>query len=119
MRLNVVNNAKKGVIWGTIFKIVSLFLPFVIRTLLIKRLGSEYAGLNSLFTSVLQVLSLAELGFGTALTFSMYKPIANDDYKSVSAILKYLRRIYAAIGFVVLIVGFILTPFIPYLISFE
>ena len=56
-----------------------LFFPFIIRTILIKSLGADYLGLNSLFTSILTVLNLAELGFSSAVVFNMYKPIAEND----------------------------------------
>lgn len=72
-------NATRNIIWGTIEKIVTILMPFICRTVFIKVLGSEYLGLNSLFSSILQVLSISELGIGTAIVFSMYKPIAEDD----------------------------------------
>ena len=64
-------NAKRNAIWGIVYKVVTLFLPFIVRTIMIKTLGAEYLGLSSLFTSVLNVLSLAELGFGTAMVYEM------------------------------------------------
>ena len=79
MNIERTKNATRNIIWGVIEKIITLLLPFLTRTVLIKVLGSEYLGLNSLFTSVLQVLSISELGFGSAIVFSMYKPIADDN----------------------------------------
>lgn len=79
-----VKNASRNIIWGILNKIVVLLLPFITRTVMIYTLGMEYVGLNSLFTSILQVLSFAELGIGSALVFSMYEPMAeNDDKKYV------------------------------------
>ena len=69
-------------------------LPFIVRTILIYRFGVEYLGLNSLFTSILSVLSLMELGFGSAIVYSMYKPIADGDTDQVCAYLEYFRKIY-------------------------
>ncbi len=69
-------NALRNIIWGFVEKCASLLIPFITRTIFIKVLGSEYLGLNSLFTSILSVLNISELGFGTAIVFSMYKPIA-------------------------------------------
>ena len=77
----------QGTIWGFIEKIANILLPFLTTTIIIKKLGTEYLGLNSLFTSILQVLSLSELGLGAAVVFVMYKPIANDDYTNTGAIL--------------------------------
>ena len=80
-------------------------------------IGVEYLGLNSLFTSVLQVLNLAELGVGSAMVFSMYKPIAEDDSITICALMKLYRTYYRVIGGIILVVGLLLTPFMPKLIS--
>ena len=72
-------NATRNIMWGIAYKISTLFLPFIVRTVMIYSLGSEYLGLSSLFTSVLNVLSLAELGVGSAMVYAMYKPIAKND----------------------------------------
>ena len=66
-----VKNASRNIVWGILNKIVVLLLPFITRTVMIYTLGMEYVGLSSLFTSILQVLSFAELGIGSALVFSM------------------------------------------------
>ena len=82
-------NATRNIIWGMLNKFASLVFPFILRTTIIHMLGSEYLGLNSLFTSVLNVLSLAELGFGSAMVYSMYKPIVENDSKTICALLNY------------------------------
>ena len=93
-----------------------MLLPFVMRTAMIYLLGVEYLGLNSLFTSILQVLNLAELGVGSAMVFSMYRPIATDDNKTICALLRLYRLYYRIIGAVVLGAGLIILPFVPKLI---
>ena len=80
-------------------------------------MGVQYLGLNSLFTSVLQVLNLAELGVGSAMIYSMYRPIAEDDNTTICALMKLYRTYYRLIGLIIAVVGCILTPFIPKLIS--
>ena len=87
MKIERTKNAARNIVWGVIEKIITLLIPFLTRTILIKVLGSEYLGLNSLFTSVLQVLSISELGFGSAIVFSMYKPIAEDNKEVLCALL--------------------------------
>ena len=87
------------------------------RTAMIYIMGVQYLGLNSLFTSVLQVLNLAELGVGSAMVYSMYKPIAEDDDTTICALMKLYRTYYRVIGLVIAVVGCVLTPFIPYLIK--
>lgn len=117
MRIERTRNASRNIAWGIIERIFSILLPFITRTILIKILGAEYLGLNSLFTSILSVLSISELGIGTAIVFSMYKPIAEDDKDTICALLNIYRKIYIAIGSVILILGLAILPFLPKLIK--
>lgn len=115
--MNRTNNAVRNIIWGLVEKILLILLPFVTRTLMIKILGAQYLGLGSLFSSILTVLSITELGLGNAIVFSMYKPIAEGDKKTVCALLNTIRKIYRFVGLLVLTVGLILMPFIEHLIK--
>lgn len=117
MKIERKKNAARNVIFGVLLRIYSMIMPFIMRTAMIYLLGVEYLGLNSLFSSVLQVLNLAELGVGSAMVFSMYKPIAEDDSKTICALMKLYRFYYRIIGGVVLVAGLIILPFIPRLIS--
>lgn len=117
MKIERTKNATRNIIFGVILKIYQIFVPFVIRTAIIYLLGVEYLGLNSLFTSVLQVLNLAELGVGSAMVFSMYKPIAEDDTNTICALMRLYKIYYRVIGSVVLGLGLILLPFMPKLIN--
>lgn len=110
-------NATRNIIWGIIEKIVTILMPFACRTVFIKVLGSEYLGLNSLFSSILQVLSISELGIGTAIVFSMYKPIAEDDEDTLCALLNVYKKVYQVIGTVILVAGLVILPVLPRLIS--
>lgn len=105
--------------FGVLLKIYQIVIPFVMRTAMIYLLGVPYLGLNSLFTSVLQVLNLAELGVGSAMVFSMYKPIAEDADLTICALMKLYRTYYRLIGLTIAAVGVALMPFIPRLISGE
>lgn len=102
---------------GIINRILLIVFPFITRTILLYSLGSEYLGLNSLFTSILTVLNLAELGFGSALVFSMYKPIAENDKKKICALLSVYKKIFVTIGILIAILGIAITPFIPKIIN--
>ena len=109
-------NVRRNIIYGLAQVIISQVLPFIVRTVLIYRFGVDYLGLNSLFASILNVLSLMELGFGTAVVYSLYKPIAVGDNKSICAYLAYYRKVYRAIGLAVLLVGLSLMPFLRSLV---
>ena len=105
-------NAIRNTKWGIVEKIMILLLPFAIRTCLIYKLGIEYAGLNSLFSSILAILNLAELGVSRAIVYSMYSPIAQRDKNKICALLNFYKKTYIIIGFVVLIIGLSLMPFL-------
>lgn len=109
-------NVKRNILFGLAQVIISQLLPFIVRTAIIYRLGVEYLGLNSLFSSILSVLSLMELGFGTAVVYSLYKPIVAGDTELICAYLAYYRKVYRYIGFVVLIVGISIMPFLRALV---
>ena len=117
MKIERTKNATRNIIFGVLLKIYQLLGPFILRTIFIYTLGMQYLGLNSLFTSILSVLNLAELGVGSALVFSMYKPIAENDTEKICALMNLYKLYYRIIGLVILIIGLILVPFIPNLIS--
>ena len=117
MKIDRTKNATRNVFFGVSLKIYTLIIPFLMRTAMIYLLGVEYLGLNSLFTSILQVLNLAELGVGSAMVFSMYKPIADDDEIKICALMGLYRHYYRIIGGVVLVGGLVVVPFLPNLIS--
>lgn len=110
---NVIRNISSGLI----YKLISIFLPFILRTVMIHYMGIQYAGLNTLFSSILQVLSMAELGFGSALTFSLYKPLVDNDEKKICELLNLYKIIYRRLGFIILGIGLVLVPFLKYLIK--
>lgn len=119
MRLERTKNTKRNMAYGLAQKMLSIMFPFLIRTVMIRSLGIEYLGINNLFASILSVLSLAELGFGSALVFSMYKPIAEDDTKTICALMNFYKNCYRIIGLVVLTLGLLLLPFIRYFVKSE
>ena len=97
--------------------ILQIVLAFVVRFIFVKVLNEQYLGVQGLFTNIISMLSLAELGIGTAISFILYKPLAEKDYNKVSVIVTFLRKVYIAIGIVVLISGIIITPFLKYLVT--
>lgn len=117
MKIERIKNAKRNMITSTFNKIIVILLAFVNRTAMITVLGSDYLGLSSLFTSILSVLSLAELGFGSAIVYSMYKPIADDDETTISMLLNFYSKIYKVVGSAIFIIGMLLIPFLDNLIA--
>lgn len=112
MKLERKKNSVRNIKAGMMNKLITILIPFIMRTILIKVLGSEYLGLSSLFTALLQVLSLSELGIGSAMVFELYEPIAKNDKKRICELQKLYKIVYKIIGTVILTLGIILLPFI-------
>lgn len=104
---------------ATVAQVAQLIVQFIARSVFIYTLGSQYLGLNGLFTNILGYLNFAELGIGSAITFSLYKPLQENDIFQISAVLKFFRNLYRIIAIVVLIGGLVVCPFVPYLIGGE
>ncbi|SDM05894.1 Membrane protein involved in the export of O-antigen and teichoic acid [Sarcina sp. DSM 11001] len=116
MRIERAKNASRNIVFGTIYKAYNVIMPFVMRTAMIYFMGVKYLGLNSLFSSILQVLNLAELGVGSAMVFSMYKPIVEDDSTRICALMRLYKLYYRVIGLIIAVAGIAIMPFIPRLI---
>lgn len=110
-------NATRNIVWGTVNKLICLFVPFVLRTLMIRILGVEYVGIGTLFTSILNVLNLAELGVSSAIVYNLYGAIATENDDLICALMNLYRKIYRIIGCIVLLIGVLLTPVLKYLVS--
>ena len=117
MKIERTKNSVRNIAMGFLNKFVMLLVPFIIRTIIIYLLGTNYVGLNSLFVSILTVLSLAELGIGSAIVFFLYRPIAENDTDTICALLNFYRKIYYVIGAVILVLGLILMPFLDVFIE--
>ena len=109
--------AMKNSAMGLLSQIIILFLQFFTRSVFVKYLGVELLGIGSTFSSVLNTLSLAELGFHSAVVYSLYKPLAENDHEKVNEILNVLKVIYRSIGIFFLIAGILCCPFLKYILS--
>jgi len=116
MKIERTKNTLRNIVFGFCYRLLSIILPFISRTAILYILGEQYLGLSSLFTSILSFLSLAELGVGGAMVYSMYKPIAENDTTTIRALLNLYRKFYRAIGTVIFVIGLCLTPFLRLLI---
>jgi len=96
---------------------LGLLISFIARIVFIQVLGAEYLGLNGLFTNVLSILSLVELGIGPAITYSLYKPLAEKDIQKVKSLMYLYKKVYIVIGLFILILGVSLTPFLDVFIK--
>ena len=109
-------NTSRNILAGLWNRFSTILLSFINRTIIIYVLGAEFSGLNSIFTSILGVLSIAELGIDVAIVQSMYKPIAEGNQRRICELLTLYKKSYYIVGTVILGIGLVLIPFIPSLI---
>ncbi|MXI87567.1 lipopolysaccharide biosynthesis protein [Sphaerochaeta halotolerans] len=112
-----IKNAKRNLRYGYLNTISTLLVKFFTRTFFIYTIGVTYLGVNGLYTNVLSVLSLADLGISTALNFSLYKPVATGDLPKIRALMKLFKKAYLGIAFVITILGLALVPFLSILVK--
>lgn len=110
-------NSVRNTIFSAVAFVTKMLLQFVVRYVFIRYFVAEYLGINGLFTNILNVLSLAELGIGNAIVYSMYKPIAENDTEKIKSLVRLYRNLYLIIAFVVIVIGLALIPALPYLIK--
>ena len=102
---------------GLIAQITNVILSFLMRTVFIYTLGIQYTGVSSVFTDILTMLSLSELGIGTAIATALYEPLKNNDEDKIQKLMKFYRRAYRIIAVTIMCIGIVLLPFLEYLIT--
>ena len=104
---------------GFTYQFLTLILSFVARTVFIHTLGAEYLGLNGIFSDVLNLLSMADLGFNTTMAYSFYKPLAEHDEEKLAGLIHFYKKVYNVIAVVVTVVGIAVIPFLKYIVNTE
>lgn len=111
------NNAIRNVKYTALAQAVNFLIAFFSRRVFVYVLSSEYLGLNGVFSNILSMLSLAELGLGSAICFCLYKPLFEKDQKTVNSIMLFYKKAYTAIGVFVLLAGLAVTPFLDFIVE--
>lgn len=111
------SNSIKNVILNISNQVLTIFLSFVSRTVFLRVLSVEYLGISGLFGDIFSMLSLADLGFGTAMTYSMYKPLAEKDYTKLAGLVSFYKKVYRIIAFTITTLGIALIPFLEHLVN--
>ena len=112
-------NATRNAVVSFSVQIITTVLSFVNRSVFIKLLGDGLLGIDGLFTSILTMLSLAELGVGSAIIFNLYKPVADSDYPKVRQLMQFYAKAYKIIAITVASIGIIIVPFLDKLVNFQ
>ncbi len=102
---------------STLAQIFNMFLSFISRTVFIHLLSTEYLGLSGLFTNVLSILALSDLGIGNAIIINLYKPLAEKDEDAICKYMNFYARAYRIIGTVIIMFGLITMPFLNYIVK--
>lgn len=105
-------NYARNMICSSLSQIIIIVLGIVSRRVFVDTLAATYLGINGLFSNILTLLSLAELGVGSAITYSLYKPIKEDDIESIKSLMQLYKMVYCIIGVFIMIAGVALTPFL-------
>ena len=111
--------AVKNIAFNFTNQILTLLLSFASRTVFIWGLGASYLGINGLFSDVLGLLSMVDLGFNTAMVYSFYKPLAENDYLRMAGLITFYKKVYTFIAVGVSVIGIALVPALPYIINLE
>ena len=114
---NRTKNTVRNSFWGFAAQIIGIICKFIFRAVIIRKIGVEYVGLNGLFGSILTVLNMTELGFGSAVIYMMYKPIAEYDTQEIRRLLNAIRKIYKYVGLFILAAGCCVYPFLSILVK--
>ena len=106
-------NSVKNSLYAIVGQAVSLTFGFVTRIAFVRILGEAYLGVNGVLYSVLSLLSLTELGMGTAFTFALYAPIERGDQQKIGQIMNLYALAYRLVALAVTVLGLLLIPFLP------
>ena len=107
----------RNIAFSIVYQLVTLFSNFFIKTILIKNLGIQYTGVSALFTDILTVLSVAELGFGTAVSYALYRPLYEKDDIQIAKLMRLFQQIYRIVFSVIVAAGIVCLIFLTYIVK--
>ena len=119
MKTDRKRNSFKNMVTAVGSNIITIIVGLIAQAIFIKILGSEYLGLNGLFSNIISMLGIAELGIGSAIIYNMYKPIAENDKEKIKSLMKFYKKSYRIITLIISIIGLLIIPFIKYIVDIE
>ena len=107
----------KNMIFAAFSNVISIILSFVIQTIFIKTLGTEYLGIDKLFLNIISMLSIVDLGLGSAIIYNMYKPVDSGDREKIKSLMSFYKKAYNIIIILVSVIGISLIPFLGLIVK--
>ena len=111
------NNSVKNAVIAIAMNIVTILIGFVSQKVFINTLGTEYLGLNGLFTNIISMLGIIELGLGSAIIYNLYKPIAERNKEKVKSLMLFYKTSYRIIAIIISIIGLLIIPFLHLILT--
>ena len=110
-------NSLRNTIISFIANLITIIVGIVAQRIFINVLGKEYLGINGLFTNIISMLGIVEMGIGSAIIYNLYKPVAENDIDKINALMLFYKKSYQLIAIVILLIGLLITPFLNFFIS--
>ncbi len=110
-------NSIKNVIVATVMNLINIIIGFVAQRIFIQTLGTEYLGINGLFTNILSMLGIVELGLGSAIIYHLYKPLAEQDEEKIKSLMLFYKVGYRVIGIIIALIGLAIIPFLQFIVG--
>ena len=107
----------RNAIIATITNILTILIGFVAQAVFVRTLGKEYLGINGLFSNIISMLGIVELGIGTTIIFHLYKPIAENNTKRIQLLMNFYKKSYRIIALVITVIGLMIVPFINIIVG--
>ncbi len=111
------DNSIRNLVFAMIGQALGILISLVSRLVFVKILSPEYLGLSGLFTNILTILSLTELGFVTAMSYQLYKPISENDNEKIKSLMYFYKKVYITIALIIAMLGLIALPFYKLLMN--
>lgn len=117
MERSRVKNTVRNSVVGIFSYLLTSVLTFVSRVVFIQYLGEQYLGISGLYSNVLAVLALSDLGVNTVMVYSLYRPIAEHDTQRISVLIRYFKKLYGLVAIVITALGILCIPLLPYIVN--
>lgn len=114
MRLK--NSIRDGIV-DILLNLISIVLGLVSQAFFIRILGAEYNGIKGLFSNIFSMLAIAELGFGSAIIYNLYKPVSNNDIEKIKSLVNYYKKVYRVVAIIILVLGICIIPLLPIIVG--